>query len=34
VEYFVYFCDARSPLAAGRADPPRAARAAVEAVHG
>ena len=34
VEYFVYFCDACSPLAASRADPLDAARAAVEAVHG
>ena len=34
VEYFAYFCDARSPLAAGRADPAGAALKAVEAVHG
>lgn len=34
VEYFAYFCDARSPLAAGRADPAHAVRNAVEAVHG
>jgi 23S rRNA (cytidine1920-2'-O)/16S rRNA (cytidine1409-2'-O)-methyltransferase len=34
VEYFAYFCDARSPLAVGRADPHEAARRAVEAVHG
>jgi len=31
VEYFVYFCDARAPLAAARADPAAAAAAAVEA---
>jgi 23S rRNA (cytidine1920-2'-O)/16S rRNA (cytidine1409-2'-O)-methyltransferase len=34
VEYFTYFCDARSPLAAARVDARRAASAAVEAVHG
>jgi hypothetical protein len=34
VEYFAYFCDARSPLAAARVDAGRAAGAAVEAVHG
>ena len=34
VEYFAYFCDARSPLAAGRVSPAHTARNAVEAVHG
>jgi 23S rRNA (cytidine1920-2'-O)/16S rRNA (cytidine1409-2'-O)-methyltransferase len=34
VEYLVYFCDATSPLAAGRVAPASAAAAAVEAVHG
>jgi 23S rRNA (cytidine1920-2'-O)/16S rRNA (cytidine1409-2'-O)-methyltransferase len=34
VEYFAYFCDAHSPLAARRADPREAARRAVETVHG
>jgi 23S rRNA (cytidine1920-2'-O)/16S rRNA (cytidine1409-2'-O)-methyltransferase len=34
VEYFVYFCDARSPLAAGRADARATARRAVEGTHG
>ena len=34
VEYVVYFCDASGSSATGRVDPARAARAAVEAVHG
>ena len=34
VEYFVYFCDATAPRAAGRVAPAEAATAAVEAVHG
>ena len=34
VEYFVYFCDGRAPLAAGRVDAAAAAACAVEAVHG
>ncbi len=34
VEYFVYLCDGRGPLAAARVDPRDAARRAVEAVHG
>lgn len=34
VEYFVYFCDGRAPLAAGRVDAAAAAARAVEAVHG
>ena len=33
VEYFVYFCDGRAPLAAGRLEPAAAAARAVEAVH-
>jgi len=32
VEYFVYFCDGRAPLAAGRQDPAAAAARAVEAI--
>ena len=34
VEYFVYFCDGRAPLAAGRVDPAAAAARAVDAVAG
>ena len=34
VEYFVYLCDARGPLARARVAPDEAARRAVEAVHG
>jgi hypothetical protein len=34
VEYFVYFCDERAPLAAGRQDPAAAAARAVAAVTG
>ena len=34
VEFFVYLCDGRGPLAAARVDPRAAARRAVEAVHG
>ncbi len=33
MEYFVYFCDGRAPLAAGRLEPAAAAARAVEAVH-
>jgi 23S rRNA (cytidine1920-2'-O)/16S rRNA (cytidine1409-2'-O)-methyltransferase len=34
VEYFIYFCDAQSPLAEARVEAVNAARAAVESVHG
>lgn len=34
VEYFIYFCDGRAPLAAVRVDPAAAAARAVAAVHG
>jgi len=34
VEYFIYFCDARSPQASARIDREEAVRRAVEAVHG
>jgi len=33
VEYFVYFCDARAPLAAAPVDAAAAAARAVTAVH-
>jgi hypothetical protein len=33
VEFFIYFCDARSALAARRVDAGEAARRAVEVVH-